>query len=393
MTHTARRSALWMGAAYCAFYAGIACWGPYIVLYYQQIGLSGAQIGILNAIGPLGMAFMAPVWGYTADSRGAHRLILRVALLTTAAVALLLSAAAGFWQVLPLIVVLALVGTTASPLLDTYGVTISAKRGIGFGQLRVWGSVGYTITVWLIGAAMGGTVSRLFLWGYALTLALTLVATLGLPPQQRRAGVNRWQGAARVLRRGDMRTLLLAIFLLSASTQPVFALFGIYVKAIGGTTALVGTASAAAALSEFPIMFLGSRLTTRAGSRRLFIVALGFYCARLLLYTVVPAPEWVLAVQLLHGCSFGLYLMASVALVHELVGPDLVATAQGLLASAMAFGQMSGSLASGILLDQIGIVAIYRLAVGVVALAMAVFVLGMRWSGERGAEGGERGNR
>ncbi len=28
---------LWMSGAYFAFYAGIACWGPYAVLYYQQI--------------------------------------------------------------------------------------------------------------------------------------------------------------------------------------------------------------------------------------------------------------------------------------------------------------------------------------------------------------------
>jgi MFS transporter, PPP family, 3-phenylpropionic acid transporter len=367
-----------MGAAYFVFYAGIACWGPYIVLYYQQLGLSGAQIGILNAIAPLGMAFMAPLWGYLADSRGAHRAILRLALLTTAGVALLLAVATNFWHVLPLVVVLALVGSTASPLLDSYGVRISAERGLGFGQLRVWGSIGYTLTVWLVGLAMGGVVSRLFLLCYAVTLGLTCLATIGLPAQRGRSGPNRWQGAAEVLRRHDIRILLLAIFVLSASTQPVFALFGIYIKAIGGTTALVGTASALAALSEFPVMFLGSRLTKRFGSRRLFVIALVFYAVRLLLYGIAPAPNAVLAVQLLHGCSFGLYLIASVALIHELVGPQLVATAQGLLASAMAFGQMSGALASGLLLDQIGVVAIYRLAVVGVVLALLVFIFGLR---------------
>jgi MFS transporter, PPP family, 3-phenylpropionic acid transporter len=380
-----------MGALYFVFYAGIACWGPYIVLYYQRLGLTGTQIGLLNAITPLGMAFLAPLWGYAADSRSAHRLILRVALLTTAAVALLLAVAPGFWQVLPLILVLALVGSTASPLIDSYGVTISAQRGLGFGQLRLWGSLGYTATVWLVGLAMGGVVSRLFLLCYAVTLVLSSVATIGLPAQRGRSGQNRWQGAAEVVRRPDMRTLLLAIFLLSASTQPVFALFGIYIEAIGGTTTQLGVASAAAAISEFPVMFLGSRLIKRFGSRRLFVVALCFYCVRLLLYTVAPGPNAVVAVQFLHGCSFGVYLMASVSLVQEIVGPQLVATAQGLLASAMAFGQMGGSLASGILLDQIGIIAIYRVSVAVTALALLVFVVGMRRYG--GAVGAVAENR
>jgi PPP family 3-phenylpropionic acid transporter len=370
-----------MRAAYFAFYAGIACWGPYIALYYQDMGLSGGQIGILNAITPLGMGFLAPVWGYTADARGAHRLILRVALLTTMGAALLLAGASSFWQVLPLIVVIALVGSTASPLIDSYGVTISSQQGVGFGQLRVWGSIGYTAVVWLIGFVMGREVSRLFLLCYAASLLATCLATLGFPARRRQTGPARWRGAAQILRRTDMRVLLLGVFLLAISTNPVFALFGIYVRDLGGDTTLLGAASALAAISEFPVLFLGGWLVRKMGSRRMFIVALCIYSMRILLYSVVPSAPAVLAVQLLHGCSFGLYLLASVTLVHELVGPEYVATAQGLLASAMAFGQMTGSLAGGVLLDQIGIFALYRLSGGITLLALAVFVLGMRWYG------------
>ena len=373
------RPSLWMRAAYFAFYAGIACWAPYIALYYQRIGLSGTDIGILNAIPPLGMAFLAPVWGYLADSWSAHRLILRTALLTTAVVALLLAGASGFWQILPLILVLALVGTTASPLIDSYGVTISAKLGLGFGQLRVWGSIGYTLVVWLIGYAMGGQVSRLFLFGYAMALISTCTATVGLPAQRPRSSHNRWQGAAKVLRQPDMRIVLLVIFLLAISTTPVFTLFGIYIEALGGTASLLGATSAIAAISEFPVMFFGSQLTNRLGSRHMLIVALSIYSVRILLYSVIPSAPWVLAIQLLHGCTFGLYLIASVTLVHELVGSELAATAQGLLASAMAFGQMSGSLIGGVLLDQVGIVALYRLAASITVLALIIFVLGLRW--------------
>jgi predicted MFS family arabinose efflux permease len=128
-------------------------------------------------------------------------------------------------------------------------------------------------------------------------------------------------------------------------------------------------------------MFFGSRLTKRLGSRSMLIVALSIYSVRMLLYSVIPDASWVLAVQLLHGCSFGLYLIASVTLVHELVGPEFTATAQGLLSSARAFGQMTGALLSGVLLDRIGIVAIYQLSVGIIVLTLTVFVVGWRWYG------------
>jgi PPP family 3-phenylpropionic acid transporter len=186
-----------------------------------------------------------------------------------------------------------------------------------------------------------------------------------------------------MLRRPDMRVILFTVFLLSSSTNPIFSFFGIYIKELGGTTSLLGLTSAVAAISEFPVMFLGSVLTYRLGSRRMFVVALMMYCVRLMLYSIVPSAAWVLPVQLLHGFSFGIYLMASVTLVHEFVGSELAATAQGLLASAMAFGQMTGSIVGGILLDRLGIFIIYRLSIVTTLLALLVFVVGMRWFGSQ----------
>jgi PPP family 3-phenylpropionic acid transporter len=376
------RPALWMSAAYFTFYAGIACWAPYIVLYYQLLGLSGAQIGILTAIMPLGMVFLAPVWGSLADTWSIHRLILRTVLLITAVVALSLTTVSGFWQVAILIVAFTLFGTTASPLLDSYGVTLGAEKGTSFGQLRVWGSVGYTLVVWLVGTAMGGTVSRLFLFAYAAALVSTCIATLGLPARPRARRRNRPQ-TVRMWRRLDLQLLFLVTFLLFTSTTPMFSLFGIYIKEVGGTSTTLGLASAVAAISEFPVLLLGNRLVERLGSQRLYAVALGFFVVRLMLYTVAPSTPWIFGAQLLHGCSFGLYLVASMALIYERVGSEHAATAQGFLASAMACGQVVGALLSGVLLDQIGIVAIYGLAAVIVALALVVFTAGRRWSGIR----------
>lgn len=385
--HILGRSSFWMRAAYFAFYAGVASWSPYLVLYYQHLSLSGTQIGILNALPPLGMALLAPIWGMVADSRGVHRLIIRIALLTTACVAVLLVGATRFWQVLPLILLIALMGGAISPILDSYGVSISAQHGLSFGQVRVWGSIGYTLVVWVIGYVMGGTISSLFLISYAAALGVTFAATWGLPVLGQRQPQRRWQGAAAMLRRPDMRVMLLVVFLLSIGTNPVFSLFGIYIINLGGTTTLLGATSALAALSEFPILFLGRWFTTRWGSRRMLITAIVIYALRIFLYSVVPSPSWVLPIQILHGCSFGMYLMASVTMVHELVGAEHAATAQGLLASAMAFGQMSGSLAGGILLDHIGVLALYRLSTTITVLSLLVFVVGMRWYGSPATHG------
>ncbi len=369
-----------MSAAYFAYYAGIACWGPYIVLYYQRLGLSGTQIGVLNAILPLGMALLAPVWGSLADAWNAHRLLLRVALLSAATVGLFLTGASSFPQVVLLISVFALLGTTAAPLLDSYGVTLGAEERTSFGRLRVWGSVGYTLVVWLVGAAMGRGVSSLFLFAYAAALTAACAATLGLPARRGAHRHGRRQGAAQLWRRPDLQLLLFVTFLLFTSNTPVFTLFGLYVQELGATSAFLGVASAVAAISEFPVLFWGGRLVERLGSGRLYRVALGVFAVRLLLYTVAPSTTWVLGVQLLHGLSFGFYLIAAMALLHERVGSEQLATAQGLLASAMACGQIVGALLSGAVLEWFGIFTVYGVSAAIMALAFAVFVVGGRRS-------------
>ena len=65
-------------AAYFFYYAATASLLPFIALYYAQVGLSAAQIGLLSGILPLVTLVSAPLWGALADAfrrpRLAHRL-------------------------------------------------------------------------------------------------------------------------------------------------------------------------------------------------------------------------------------------------------------------------------------------------------------------------------
>lgn len=367
-----------VSAGYGFYFAAIGCYFPYIVLYYRSLGLSGSEIGVLSAIPPLATAFLAPAWGLLADLRGIHRLILRAALVGSAAATLLLSRVTTFAPIVLLVAALALVAAPALSLLDSYGITVSAQQGLAYGRLRVWGSVGYVAAAWLVGWLMRGAVSNLFLVGYALTLACTALATIGLPALHERQSKRTWRGATALLRRPAIVVLLITTYLVSISTSAMYNFLGIYLTEMGGGTRLVGAANALAAVSELPVLLFGAALSSWLGSRRLLMVAMVVYIIRLLAYSVLPDPNWVLPVQLLHGLSFGANLMASVTLINQLAGSELAATGQGLLASSFAFGTITGSLVGGILLDRIALPMLFRLAALGAVLGLTVFLLGAR---------------
>ena len=76
--------------------------------------------------------------------------------------------------------------------------------------------------------------------------------------------------------------------------------------------------------------------------------------------------------QVLHGLSYGAFLIASVTLARRLAGPGHAATAQSLLtAVSFGLGSITGSLVGGALLDCVGTAAI-------MLLALVVFVVGER---------------
>jgi PPP family 3-phenylpropionic acid transporter len=220
---------------------------------------------------------------------------------------------------------------------------------------------------------MGQTITSAFLFAYAATLSLCAVAALGLPPLQPRSTHSFWHGMASVVADRAVVLVLLTAFLTSSNVSMMNNYFGIYLIEIGGDARLLGNASVLAAVSELPVMIFGARLLERLSSRRVLLIAIGAYIVRFGLYSIPPAPQWVLAVQLLHGVTFGAFLMASVTLIHQLAGRQRAATAQGVLAAVSGgFGAITGSLVGGALLDRIGAVGVVRIATLGMTLAFAV---------------------
>ncbi len=376
-----------ISAGYWCYYAAIGCLLPYIALYFRQLGLSGLQIGVIAMLGPVGTALLAPLWAALADRYALHRPILQVALVCSAAVALLLARVASFWPIMALMLALSIVVAPLAALLDGYAVTIAEHSGVSYGRMRVWGSLGYSAATWAVGWWMGATVTSFFLAGYAVLLLLTLLATLALPvlatPALRPAAQR---GIRSLLRERAMAVLLLTTYLVGSSVSIVYNYFGIYIAALGGTAELLGLANALGALVEMPVIFLGAWLINRVGGARLALLAIALYVLRFGAYTLLDTPAWVLPLQLTHGLTYGAFLVASVTLAHQFAGPERAATAQGLLTSmSFGFGSITGALIGGALLDTWGVINVFRVATLIMALALVVYGVGLRSARRREA--------
>ena len=91
------------------------------------------------------------------------------------------------------------------------------------------------------------------------------------------------------------------------------------------------------------------------------------------LYSLISAPSSVYYIQLLHGLTYGIMLVASVAYMSDVAPPDLRATAQALLSVGSAVSMAAGPLLVGPMGDAMGLAVTFRVMAVVMVGALCVF--------------------
>ena len=142
---------VWSKAFYFCFYAAGAALMPFLVLYYEILGLSGRQIGFLAGISPLVSLVGAPLWGGLADITRRHKLVWTIAIAGAITMALVLSQVTVFLLLIPVVIIYALFAAPIIPLADNAVMALLGDRKNQYGRQRIWGAVGWGVAAPFIG--------------------------------------------------------------------------------------------------------------------------------------------------------------------------------------------------------------------------------------------------
>ena len=362
-------------AVYFLYYAAYGIFITYINLYYQSIGLSGTQIGLINTLAPLVGIFSGTLWGMVNDRFGRIRLLLLLTSTGTILSVLGLSRAQTFLSIMPLAGLYSLFTSPIPPLLDNINLSILGGRREHYGRQRIFGSVGYILTTWGFGLILQRIGLPYLFVSCALFMLLLCLALTWLPNQPVNWTQSLRRGLTALFRQPDWIFFSASVFLLWMASSGMYNFLGIYLKSMGGTDSLVGMSSSLSAITETPVMLFSAFLVGKFGSKRLLYVAFFLYSVRMLFYGLMPSAVWALPIALMHGSTFGFFWIASVTHVNSLAPDNLKATSQGLFWTTMNLANVVGSPISGVLYDRIGPSALFKLFSGYCAAAFLLFVL------------------
>jgi len=368
---------------YAAIFAAIGVLLPFWPLWLAARGLGAAEIGVLVSIHMWVKIAANPLVAGIVDRLGARRRTMIVLAFGTWCGFALYGLAHDFWALFAVAVLVGFLFVPLMPLGENLTVMESNERGFDYGRVRLWGSLSFIAASMLGGRLLAGRPVDLILWLVVAGLGLLFVVCLMLP--ERRTPRT---GEARVPLRRVLRSPVFLCFLASASliqaSHAVLYGFGtLHWRAQGISSTTIGWLWAIGVIAEIALFALSGPVVRRLGAARLLGLAAAAGVVRWTATGLTAALPVLMAVQVLHGLTFGAAHLAAMWFLGRAVPVQVSASAQGLY-SATAMGAAIGGalMLSGVLYQAVGGAAFHAMTALSAAGGIAALMLARLWDGE-----------
>lgn len=370
---------------YFLLFASYSGYAMFRNVFFEEIGMTGTQMGIVGFLFPMCTILVQPLWGLVADWKGVSKPILYVSAVGAGVAVLIYPLAPQVGVPFAIVVIATILFATFRAPATPIANALVLSAGASYEGVRAYGSIAFGVAGLVIGYMIGIFETELIFLVYAIGMILIVGLLYTLPVEESQAlGSDLSLETIRPLMNRQFLALLSAAFFLGVMTPASAAFFSVYVRAAGHPDTITGIAWLVKTIFE-AIAFL--YIARRGGSYRR-LMALGG-----LMYAVTYVVLWqtgnlfpIVFVQVLLGLGFALFKLSSVNLAHDVSPSGLKSTAQSLLmVGGTSLGVAIGELMTGRLLDVVGPRAMYGVLAGL-GLIVAVVSLSISTDGRSTTE-------
>ena len=360
--------------------------GNYQTVYLQSRGYTATTIGLINAVLSAVTIMATPVWGMISDRIRSIRRVFLLTLIVGSVLFAFIPAIIGL-PVLsaPLMLVyLSLVyffRNPANALMDNWLVRYSNQKGVDYGSIRSFGSLGYAICGVLIAGAVSSFGTA---WTFPVCSAMmALVVAMSLRTDDAKPVAPATGAPAReafnpltLFKNYYFTTFLAFSLLLYIVINSAAAFLPYLLEEVGVSSSRYGLITAYMATLEIPMLLAARPLRRRAPLFALCIASGFCYAAAcLLLGTCAHSLGMIVAIETLSGVGSGLLIASAANYIYTLTPENLKATGQSIYVAVTALSGIAGNLIGGAVVDALSAPLLYCI-MGVTGLISALFLLG-----------------
>jgi PPP family 3-phenylpropionic acid transporter len=366
---------------YFFYFATLGVFIPYWNLYLKDIGINAREIGELSAL-LAGTRIIAPnLWGWIADRSGQGLKIIRSVSFLAALIFTGFLSTRDYSWIMALTVGFSFFWNSALPQYETVTLFHLQNEPHRYSQIRLWGSIGFILAVFSIGAwldyyAIGLLPYALIfflgsIWVMAVLTPDVVIASHSHPP------IRLWQ----IIKQPEILAFLGVYLLLQLSHGPYYIFYSLYLKQNQYSATAIGGLWALGVCAEVLVFTYMRKLLQRYSLRQLVLMSIIGAASRWLLIAWGINSIILLSIaQVLHAASFGMAHVAAIHLIYNYFGQQHQHKGQALYSSvSFGLGGTLGSLLSGYCWEPLGAAQVFSVAalVCVLAFAAAYFGLGL----------------
>ncbi|MBJ9419399.1 MFS transporter [Acinetobacter oleivorans] len=340
-----------LGGFYFFYYSIVGTFMPYWNLYLQGQGFNYQEIGILSSIAIVTRFFAPLVWGWVADKSGKRMLLVRLATWMESCIWLAIFIVPNTFQSIALLMLIFSFFQNAI-LAQFEGVTLfwlGDQKAKLYGKIRKWGSVGFIVGVFVIGALLEIVpismlpILLLIIASLAFIWSFTIREPDGAPTSQKKL-----EPLLPVLRRPTVAAFFTIEFILLFSHAPFYSFYSNFLKSLNFSTTEIGFLWAMGVFAEIFMFSIASKIFQRFSWRSLVVVCLLVTSIRWMLVALF-SHYFVgqLFAQCLHAFSFGLFHLIAMRVIFQNFSVGQQGRGQALYSTMWGLGVAFGSVLAG----------------------------------------------
>ena len=349
---------------YFFYFASLGALAPYWGLYLKSLGFTAAAIGSMMAIIMATKIVSPNIWGWVADHTGKRMAIVRLGGLLSAMAFAGVFVSQDYWWLVGVMMVFSFFWNATLPQFEATTFSHLGEQTHRYSSVRLWGSVGFIVAVWLIGQQLDGSKIS-YLPMILMGLFITIWASSLIVPEEAAGHLHVTGEPLRVvLKRPEVVGLLAICFLMQLGHGPYYTFYSIYMQDHGYSLSFIGFLWALGVFAEVLIFMRMHKLVPKFGLKRLLVVSLLVASSRWVIVALFPMsmPLMVMA-QIFHAASFGLYHAVAIQLIHQYFVGKNQGKGQALYSSvSFGAGGAMGSLYAGYTWESFGTTTTFMIA-------------------------------
>lgn len=347
--------------------------------------MDAPQIALLMSLMQIMRIFGPNLWGWVADHTQKRVTVLRVTAVSALAMFLGMFVSQTFAQFFVLMILINTFTSAQGPISEA--LMLSEMRGdlTHYGRLRLWGSVGFIVSVTVAGELLDWRGIRFLPWVVTALLVMVAVASIRMKETPYAHTQHDTLSVLALLKRREVIAFFLSTFLMIAAHSALYVFYSLYLAQIGYSKTVIGLMWSLGVVAEIVFFYYQAPIFRRFGVQRMMMVSLFAAVLRFcMIGFCAQSLVWLLLAQILHAATFGVHHSASVATLQRWFSGPLQARGQAIYTSiSYGLGGTLGGLVLSIFWDGFGAQVVYFVAAGFALGGVAAAALSYCWQPHR----------